>query len=520
MRYTQIILKSALFAGLLLFCRPAAQGAPLFSDNGVFFVDIPGSWVQDVSDNRAIVMLATSGRKKVTISIPRSIQGEASEKEIKIAIQGIREAYGKQGIQTSRIYNFRTKSGGRLYFTQYVSGGTKGQAAFFNFAGQVYAMETSGLADPEFQAIPKTLTAQQAAPPVAAGAREEAAPPGLPAAQPGAADTVAGLPPPPAGGGGEPAQGLGAPPAETAYGAEETPGRPAELPPLPKRQVGGALSLFFALALISAAVLGYRAVVKREIEAPGEPPPPGAVLPFRAEKDYRAFPLAFDVADASGQWYRAVSPRWPSLLLGSGIILYFLLTVTVQGMDFAGLDLRAIPISLVMGLSGLLTLSNFLIVTGALLFLFFRKKLKVYDPSGGLMLDITQKRVTFASLFFFIRDEEGNDVAGLRRKGFAIIRRHWELVDPEGNVIVNIREDSAGKAIARKFLGHLWGLLRTNYIIYGEKGEIGAIRRDWSVWNRYRLHLDPPANLDPRLAMAAAVMIDVVDPDRWYPWYG
>jgi hypothetical protein len=43
--------------------------------------------------------------------------------------------------------------------------------------------------------------------------------------------------------------------------------------------------------------------------------------------------------------------------------------------------------------------------------------------------------------------------------------------------------------------------------------------REWSIGNRCKVHLTPFADLDPKLVLATALFIDIVDPDRWYPWH-
>jgi uncharacterized protein YxjI len=157
---------------------------------------------------------------------------------------------------------------------------------------------------------------------------------------------------------------------------------------------------------------------------------------------------------------------------------------------------------------------------GAILFFFFRKKMKLYDASGNLLLDVCQKRFSFGSQYFMVRDASGTEGARIRRVGLVLVRRRWQLQDLEGNVLLDVREDSAGRALARKFLGHLWGLLRTNYVISAGEQEVGEIKREWAIWNRYNLRLQPPQGLDPELALATALFVDIADPDRWHPWHG
>ena len=332
-----------------------------------------------------------------------------------------------------------------------------------------------------------------------------------PIANPGAAD----LPPAPS------TDTLAAPPAAAAFAAGAPKAEPGDLPPLPKRNVGGALSIFLIAIVLSAGALGYRAFAGKAPAAPEANPVPGSLFPFRVERRYFSFPIVFDIQDAAGQQYRAVSYRVPALLLGTGVVGYFLLKALVQLLVFAGIDLNTLPEIALLAIVRVLALVNILMFVGILLSVFFRKKLKVYDPSGNLLFDVCQKRLTFASQYFLIRDAAGNELGKMKRVGFILIRRRWQLLGAEDKVLLDIREDSAARALARRLLGHLWGLLRTNYLITGENSATGEIKRDWSIWNRYTLNVQGLGSVpDPRLVMATSLFVDIIDPDRWHPWHG
>lgn len=502
---------AACAVALLALSQPCSWSAALQSSDSAFSLDLPGEWEDAGTDGPAVVLKAENDHAEVKVRVlPKPLE----EAEQKAKLQAIQAKLRKSGVASRKIYSITTASGVRFSFIEFVSEGRRWQSGFFSLGGRTYGLLAADLTAKEFKAIPASLRPLSAA--GEAPAEEQAAPasPGPGAGAPEAGSQALPAPPDATG------AALGAPPADAASAPGEVQAAPDDLPALPKRQVGGSLALLLIVLVISAAALGYRFLAKREQEAAGEIPAAGGVFPFHIEKRYLAFNTVFDIRDASGQEYQAVSPRWPTLLLGAGLILYFLLKALVQGMLFAGVNLETVPMAVLGPISALLSLSNLLITVGAVLFVFFRKKMKLYDAAGNLLLDVCQKRLSFGSQYFMVRDASGVEGAKLKRVGFVLIRRRWQLLDLQDNVLLDIREDSSGRAIARKFLGHLWGLLRTNYVVSAGEAEIGGIKREWSVWNRYNLHLAPPAGLNPELALAAALFVDIVDPDRWHPWHG
>lgn len=492
----------------LLLSPPSAVAAVLRSSDRAFSLDLPGEWVAGEADSAAVVLQAENDHAEITV---RALPAPFAETQQKTRLRATQAKLKKKGVAAKKIYSIATASGLRFSFIEFVSEGRRYQSGYFNLGGRTYSLLAADLSAKEFKAIPASLGPLAAEEPAAPAAQAAAAPAGEPVPP-----AVSQLSAPP-----EAADGaLAAPPAETPPGEGTAPEVPAELPALPERNMGSSLMLVLIALGLSAAALGYRAVAKKDHETVETPPVPGSLFPLHIEKRYLSFNTVFDIKDAAGQEYKAVSPRVPTLMLGTGLVLYFLLKATVQGMLFAGVDLETVPMAVLQPISSLLSLSNLLIMVGAVLFVFFRKKMKLYDASGKLLLDVCQKRFSFGSLYFMIRDAAGVEGARLKRVGFVLIRRRWQLLDLEGNVLLDIQEDSAGRAIARKFFGHLWGLLRTNYVVSAGGAEVGAIKREWSVWNRYNLDIAPLTKVNPELALAAALFVDIADPDRWHPWHG
>jgi len=524
MTFKKALLPAAIF---LLALWQTASAATLKSSDDAFSLSVPGRWQVSESTDPSSVLLAKKGQAAIKI---RALPAPATEKALKAKLQATQKKLKKGGVLVpNKIFSAATGEGGKIYFIQFVSKGKGYRSGNFNLAGKSYGFLLTGLSSAEFKAIAGSLVplpekdepaaedqeepAKRASAPAPSAAALPAADKSVPApaANPGSPD----LPPAPS------TDTLAAPPAAAAFAAGGARPESGDLPPLPKRNVGGALSLVLIAIVLSAAALGYRAFAGKAPAAPEVQSAAGSVFPFRVERRYFSFPIVFDVRDASGQQYRAVSYRVPALMLGTGVVVYFLLKALVQLLVFAGVDLNNLPEIALLMILRLLSLANIMMLAGIVLTMFFRKKLKIYDSSGNLILYVCQKRLSFASLYFLIRDPAGNELGKMKRVGFVFIRRRWQLLGAEDKVLLDIREDSTAKAFARRLLGHLWGLLRTNYIISDENSVIGEIKRDWSIWNRYTLDVQGLSSVqDPRLVLATSLFVDIIDPDRWHPWHG
>ena len=504
---------SGISAAIFLFCAASKSNAAAASkevtvlesvDHG-FLMTIPGAWLALESPDSGIVLLAARNHAEIRV---RALPQPLSEKALKAKVLAAYKTIKKSGAAlTKKIFSMPAGADGKLFFLQFSSKGKNYCSGYFNFDGRSYGLLTTNFSAAQFKAALKSIVpAPEPTPPAPVPPPISTAPSAAPVAAPVAAVATSSA-------------ALGAPPTETTFGAQ-APEHSKELAPLPKRNVGGSLFIFLVCAVISAAALGYRAFAHKKAELDQEPPPAaGAVFPFHITRHYLSFPIVFDVQDAAGQSYRGVSSRIPALIFGAGLGIYFFIHVLLQLAAFAGFSVANLDRGVLLPLAGLLSLSNLLMVVGGFFTLILRKKLKIYDGEGNLVFDIRQKLVTFSSLKFLICDAAGKQLAMIRRSGFVLVRRRWQLLDNEENVLLDFQEDSALRSIARRIFGHLWGLLRTNYVISTVDAKAGDMTREWSIGNRCKLHLTPFADLDPKLALATALFIDIVDPDRWYPWH-
>lgn len=130
------------------------------------------------------------------------------------------------------------------------------------------------------------------------------------------------------------------------------------------------------------------------------------------------------------------------------------------------------------------------------------------------LLDILQdKKFQPITQTFTVRDFRGQPLARLAKNVlYNLIRKRWYVYAPDGRLRYVAKEDSVILSLLRRFLGPLFGLLRTNFIILPPDSEdvIGEFKRKFTILDRYVLDMsaDPQRMMDRRIALALGVMLD------------
>jgi uncharacterized protein YxjI len=130
------------------------------------------------------------------------------------------------------------------------------------------------------------------------------------------------------------------------------------------------------------------------------------------------------------------------------------------------------------------------------------------------LLDVLQdKKFQPITTTYTVRDARGKPLARLAKNWlYNLIRKRWYVYAPDGRLLYLAKEDSVILSLLRRFLGPLFGLLRTNFIILpsGTEDVIGEFKRKFTILDRYVLDLtaDPQRSMDRRIALALGVMLD------------
>ena len=167
-------------------------------------------------------------------------------------------------------------------------------------------------------------------------------------------------------------------------------------------------------------------------------------------------------------------------------------------------------------------------------------KFRFYDPTGQLVMFSEQKMfklredirvysdetktqevlsikarqiVDFSAAYDVVDATTNENVGSLRRKGLkSILRDEWEALNPAGQVVGLLFEDSMGLALLRRlFLGNF---LPQNYDISMGETRVADLKQRFNLF-RYELDLDftmDTANmLDRRIGIAAGILLAAVE---------
>ncbi len=144
-----------------------------------------------------------------------------------------------------------------------------------------------------------------------------------------------------------------------------------------------------------------------------------------------------------------------------------------------------------------------------------REDIRVYgdEAKSREVLSIkTQQIIDFSAAYDVVDSASGEPVGSLRRKGLkSILQDEWEILDPQGQVVGQVLEDSALMAILRRFLSNLIPQ-RYDFVLQGRK--VGSFHQQVNPFV-YRATMDLSADsgrvLDRRLAVAAGILLMAIE---------
>jgi len=238
---------------------------------------------------------------------------------------------------------------------------------------------------------------------------------------------------------------------------------------------------------------------------------------FLLNQRHLAINEKYTVADEEGAALMYVErPRYlfvNTLALFGGIfagVLHYL------ACGFVAYGIKGAAPAAVMALLSLWTLfGSFFVTVVAAQALSKKRHVTVYrdDTRGEVLLNVLQeKKIQILTGGYTVADPAGKALGRLEKKYLHnILRKRWYGFAADGSLLFIAKEDSIILAILRRFLGSFFGLLRTNFMIFGHDGDLlGEFDRKLTILDRYVLDLsgDSVRLLDRRLALALGVMLD------------
>jgi len=226
----------------------------------------------------------------------------------------------------------------------------------------------------------------------------------------------------------------------------------------------------------------------------------------------RPFTQKYQVTNAEGHTlFHVVRP--PRLAIGMTVSLF----VTVLNLMILITVFRFIMGggSFVLGL-GILFTSNFVLgLLHALMAPYRDIEVFTDESESWRILTITQDNKIAIWREYTLYDCLGGEVARFRRSTFqSVLRRHWRVETPDGKLIYRVREDSLVRSLLRRYLGPLYGALRTNFNFELEDGQvIGHYDRKFTLTDQYLLDLraDQRRVADRRTTLAMAILLDTAE---------
>lgn len=143
-----------------------------------------------------------------------------------------------------------------------------------------------------------------------------------------------------------------------------------------------------------------------------------------------------------------------------------------------------------------------------------KEDIRVYadDSKSEEILSIQARQVVdFAASYDIIDPRTGVKVGAARRKGFAsLLRDSWEVMDAEDQPIGQLKEDSAGMAMVRRFLTNI---IPQTFKMSVQGSHAPVIFKQHFNPFIYKLQVTIPAgcSLDRRLIFGAAVLICAIE---------
>ena len=173
----------------------------------------------------------------------------------------------------------------------------------------------------------------------------------------------------------------------------------------------------------------------------------------------------------------------------------------------------------VLALTGILRIYN----TQDQLVLFSQQKMFKLKEDIRVFADETKSRellnikarqiLDFSAYYDVIDSQYSTPVGGLRRKGLrSLVQDEWEVLDPQGNSLGILKEDSLNRALLRRFL--LGRLLPQNYDLLFGADRVGDYKQQFQLF-RYILNIDfrmdSGKKLDHRLGLAAGILLAIIE---------
>lgn len=286
------------------------------------------------------------------------------------------------------------------------------------------------------------------------------------------------------------------------------------------RVFDAVIFLIFFFILIQTVALVTRVFVKPKQDF--SKANPNSLYPIKFRRLYGTPSLIFRARDNQGNTLISLSSRWDSLFLFTGILLVIAalaliaLTGVIENTKFLSLSMFTIS-TIYSACTLVIPLGVVVFFCGLLWSQLILREFALYDAKGKKAVFVLQRGFELKTERYFVYFAKSKDVLILERKRFHLLRQ-WNLYSKERVLLAQIQETDPLHATVRKFFGHLWGLLRASYTVLGPMDSRGYVHNTCSAFNAFNANIDKPQAIEARDLLVAALIVNIRDKDKWYPW--
>ena len=127
-----------------------------------------------------------------------------------------------------------------------------------------------------------------------------------------------------------------------------------------------------------------------------------------------------------------------------------------------------------------------------------------------------QKGFSLLGEQYFVADTKGQILCKIIRKNFCLLRT-WKIFDADKE-IAQIKENSIIKSLLRRIFGHLFGILRANYIVKAQMDSFGEIKSIAKPFAKFSVSLDKPQAIAADNMLVFSAVLFLRDRDKIFPW--
>ena len=249
---------------------------------------------------------------------------------------------------------------------------------------------------------------------------------------------------------------------------------------------------------------------------------PNSLYPIHFLRLYGTPSLIFRAKDNQGNILISLSSRWDSLFLLLGILTVigtlFALAATGFSQNNHLLPLSAFAYNtLYAAYSLFIPLGLVFLACGIIWSQLVLREIALFNHKGQKAAIVLQKGFGLLQERYEIYFARSKEVVLVTRKRLSWLRT-WNMYTREGQLMAQLKETSAWKALLRKLCGHLCGLLRADYTITGQMDTSGSLQNAHTAFDRFTCQIDKPQAISARDLLVVSLLINIRDRDKWYPW--